>query len=289
MHDALSLTAICTAGALATALAGWSRLLTLALGMAVLALPFVLRFESRGLHGFSALGAAWIFFRTVDYARRRDIPSTGYRIWQVFSPFEVDRVKSAPARIDVRLILTSLGYFAITAVGLYVATRGSWILRWLGGAVFAYASIDAVVRLIVAGYRLVGLELPPLHDRPVLSRTIAEFWGERWNKTVNGFLKRHCFMPLARRGHVILGLAFAFVASTLLHFYFVWASIGLTWGAVMGAFFVLQLPLIGLERLLKVARWPAWAGRAWTITILTCASPLFIEPFLRVLSVPMPP
>ena len=87
---------------------------------------------------------------------------------------------------------------------------------------------------------------------------------------------------MARRGHTELGLALTFVVSGLFHFAFMVPAVGLGWAAMMGAFFVLQLPLLWLERSVGVTRWRAPMARAWTLGLLLVFSPLFTEPVLQI-------
>jgi D-alanyl-lipoteichoic acid acyltransferase DltB (MBOAT superfamily) len=124
--------------------------------------------------------------------------------------------------------------------------------------------------------------VPVLHDVPIRSRTIAEFWSQRWNRVVSTWLRSTLFMPLARRRQPLLGLCAAFAVSVALHAYVAWAAVGggpALWASI---FFAAQVPLIVVERRIGVAGWPAPAARAWTIAWLCLLSPLFTEPVLRV-------
>ena len=85
-------------------------------------------------------------------------------------------------------------------------------------------------------------------------------------------------------GRASAGVAAAFVGSALLHFYFTWAAIGVSWGLVMASFFLLQVPLMLLEQRLGQARWPAPWRRAWTLGCLALTAPLFVEPTLLTLA-----
>jgi hypothetical protein len=50
-----------------------------------------------------------------------------------------------------------------------------------------------------------------------------------------------------------------------------------------GAFFLVQPLFIVVERWMKVRQWRPAARRAWTLTCLTIASPLFVEPALQII------
>jgi hypothetical protein len=50
---------------------------------------------------------------------------------------------------------------------------------------------------------------------------------------------------------------------------------------VWGVFFALQLPIVLVERALRVSQWRAPLARAWTVVVLLGVSPFFVEPVLR--------
>ena len=133
-------------------------------------------------------------------------------------------------------------------------------------------------------YRGCGLRPPIFHQHPILSLSIGEFWGRRWNRIVGSWLFATFYRPLAVRGRSLLGLSAAFVGRALLHWYFTWAAIGFAAGGYMAAFFLVQLPLVWLERRLQQSRWPAPARRLWTLGWLALTSPLFVEPMLDILA-----
>src|SRR5262249_23617594 len=122
---------------------------------------------------------------------------------------------------------------------------------------------------------------PVLHDDPILSRSVQEFWGERWNRIVSAWLAANCLWPLARRRRPLLGLAAAFAASALLHAYLTWAALALPSAMEMGVFFLIQAVIVLFERRVGVPRWPGAAARAWTVATLLLTSPLFVGPFLE--------
>jgi hypothetical protein len=195
-----------------------------------------------------------------------------------------------PPELRVRDGLTSSLYYAVAAVGFVLAYLVApaapsvlrWPLRWLGGIVLLYAAMDALGAGLRFCYALVGWRIPPLHDLPIASRSLGEFWGQRWNLPVSLWLRRVCFMPLARRGHAALGLLAAFAMSALLHFYLTLVAVGWSLALLVGALFVLHGLLIWLERVLGVRRWRPAAGRAWFIVTMLATAPLIVEPLLRV-------
>ena len=97
------------------------------------------------------------------------------------------------------------------------------------------------------------------------------------------WLHRHLYLPLARRGHARIGTAAAFTCSAGFHIWFVLIALGPKMAALMGSFFFLQLGAIAVEARLGIRRWPSPAARAWTLTVLTLSSPLFMEPMLVIM------
>jgi hypothetical protein len=69
----------------------------------------------------------------------------------------------------------------------------------------------------------------------------------------------------------------------LLHYWFVAVALGSRWGLLMASFFALQGVLMVVESRLRQRRWPPIARRIWTICAVGGTSPLFVEPFLRIL------
>ena len=118
----------------------------------------------------------------------------------------------------------------------------------------------------------------------VRARTVAEFWGKRWNRAVGEWLGEFVFAPLARCGHPALGLMSAFVASALVHAWLAAVALGELRAALsIAAYFVVQGGAVLVERRLGVRAWPPAVARAWTALVVAGPSPLGVGPFLRTL------
>jgi alginate O-acetyltransferase complex protein AlgI len=146
------------------------------------------------------------------------------------------------------------------------------------------ACIETVHAAVLIIYRGFGLTFPRINDRPILSTTLAEFWGRRWNRAVSGWLHDNLFVPLARRRRPTLGICAAFAGSTALHFWFAWIPLDVFAGLLMASFFVVHGVGLLLERHIGVHHWGLGARRAWTAAWIAVPSPLFVEPALRLLA-----
>ncbi len=264
------------------------RMLVLLAAAAALVLPFVLPLEPRPVRGFLGIGVAWCFLRQIDLATD-DRPITPIRrALHGSMMMELRRTPRAPRRFDVPSFVRLLVMGAITfasgwviakipsdAKGMLLLARG---LAAVVMSVFSYDGFCAFARLL---WSALGFQLPRLHDDPILSRTVAEFWGERWNRVVGIWLRTHCFMPLARRRHAVLGLVAAFVASSILHVYIAWTALDAQAALMWGIFFMAQIPIFLVERALRVSKWRPALARIWTVGVLLLVSPFFVLPVLR--------
>ena len=151
-------------------------------------------------------------------------------------------------------------------------------LRASVGAVALYVFAEGTERLSLAGAMAVGFEVPSVHRAPALSRTLAEFWGRRWNRLVGIWLREHCYAPVARRGRSQLGALAAFGVSALLHVYPTTLAIGVTPALAIGSFFACQGLLVIAERGLGARRWPKLLGRTYVLVAFAATAPLIVEP-----------
>lgn len=231
------------------------------------------------LIGLGMLG----IFKLLDLLKMRAPLSLRMRLWYANTPFDTRAARRVPRRAPPTLVL-SVGAFTFASVAAAMAIAREpepGPLRWLLGVVFVYCGLDAVTGLVRLGYLMGGMEIPAMHRTPILSRTLMEFWGQRWNRPVHGWLKAHCFDGLARRRLAILGVLAAFVASGALHYFLTVVSTTIWPALAAAAFFIVQAALVWIERRLAVSRWPELAARVWTFSAVVLTSPLLIEGTLQ--------
>lgn len=264
------------------------RAAALAIAGAGQAIPFVLPENWPFLRSLYTLAAFVSLLRLVDLWRDPKSYPLPERLWLLTALFDSRRIRRAEPSLEWQRFAKVAGYVAIMGVGLGLAysidSSGPWRwLRWLGGALFVYAMLDAAARFADAVYRSAGIVIPPQHENPVLARSVSEFWGKRWNINVHDWLRRHCFLPFARNGHPIVGIVAGFLASAILHSWMVYVPLGLYWAIPMGLFFLVQAMLMGIERVFCVRQWPRVLQHGWTVATVLGTSPLFVEPFLQII------
>jgi len=90
----------------------------------------------------------------------------------------------------------------------------------------------------------------PIHKQPWRSRTLAEFWGQRWNRLFGDWTRQVCFRPLRQMPG--LGLIMAFAVSGVMHEFLVnvplWIVFGTNLFGSMCLYFLIQALGIFVER-----------------------------------------
>jgi hypothetical protein len=259
--------------------------------LAGLAAPFVVPPEWVFARFVLALLTALVLGRSLDLALRDHSLSYRGRMWMFVALFDVRRVRRGPGGLDHRELAWLLVHAGLALVGWFGTFEWApqlvgwsyWSCRWAAGLLFCYGLMESVHSTLLILYRAVGIHHVRINVQPIVSTTLVEFWGRRWNRVVAGWLRDYAFWPLARRGHPKLGIAAAFAASTALHFWVSWPPLGVVGGLTMGSFFVAHGAALLLERRLAVVHWPRGGQRAWTVAVLVVTSPLFVEPMLQIL------
>jgi Membrane bound O-acyl transferase family len=272
------------------------RRLAVVLGAFGLGAPYFVDPAAPVLRAAVALDLLWVWLKAIDLARDARTWPVRFRITHMLVIYDLRRDESQrlgrrpELRLDLLSSAVASGVLAWLALHVALFTSAQlpaperWLLRHGAGLLFAYLGVEAALRGFELIYRGVGLRPPGLHDHPILSRSVAEFWGRRWNRVVGRWLFATVYRPLIARGEKRLGLLATFAASALLHFHFTYAAVGLRPGLTMAAFFVLQVPLLWLEKRWGERHWPSPLRRLWTLGWFFLASPLFLWPLLDLLA-----
>lgn len=275
------------------------RLAAMVLCLLGLGWPFFWPAEMSGLRALMTVVALLSVMRALDLATDGSSWDWRHRVWQMIGVVDIRELQRQAGgghawnwAHAIWGLFFLMGAVSMVSVALYVGQQEQhwvWPVRWLCGAAAMYCVPEASQYLIRFVYSGLGYETPPLHREPVLSCSIREFWGERWNLVVHRWLRRHFFWPLARRRRRSLGVVLAFVASASLHAWFIFAAVGWPLAGAMGAFFLLQGLLVVVESKLGwSSRSKGLPARAWALGGVLLPSPLFVEPALQVFSLRYP-
>lgn len=184
----------------------------------------------------------------------------------------------------LRLIF-GLVVLTVAAVGVHDWDNAA---TWLGIAGILLVVHLGYAELLTWFVQRLGYRVRPLFDRPWASRSLAEFWTQRWNVAFVE-MDRALLIPLLRRSLSRRVAAFGvFLISGVLHELAISYPAGDGFGLPM-AYFGIHAVAFSFERgILHVHRWPAWLARTWTISLVLAPLPLlFHEAFRSALIVPL--
>ncbi len=212
------------------------------------------------------------------------------RLWHGLAPFDVADTERVTPALDKKLLLVIVlhaGLALLALLGLLYLPResgiGTNLARLALGITLAYSGMETISESIRLLHLLAGIAVSPMQRSPILAQSIREFWSERWNLPVNGWLESLVFRPMNERFGPGTAVMAAFTVSGLLHGWMFLVAIGIV-GAVMAtAFFVFNGMFVLVETMFRLRQVAEWKRRAWTLGMLGMASPLYIEPGLQVL------
>ncbi|KAL0362883.1 UNVERIFIED_CONTAM: Cell division protein FtsZ1, chloroplastic [Sesamum calycinum] len=143
---------------------------------------------------------------------------------------------------------------------------------------------------------LLGLALEPPSDEPYLATSLREFWGRRWNLTVNSLLRQTVYKPVRSSAAAVVGkdwaalsaVLAAFLVSGLMHELLFWYVSRASPSWEMTMFFVVQGVCVVVEFGLQVAlaekkwRLPWFVSRPLSVGFVVATSFwLFFPPLMR--------
>ena len=265
-------------GRVATARAG------LLIAFALLPLPWFVS-SNYPIRLAFAFAIGFMFTTAVDFAAGRRPEGFWRRVAYVIAfSVLIDPLTARPAargfRADAARRILGVVVFAAVAATLFVAAKGfpapirspSRILSFAALILATADLMTEMARLLSASF---GTSFDPIHERPHRSTTLTEFWSRRWNRMGARWFRQHVFIPL-RSTNVTLAMFALFAVSAAMHVYLIASVVRPSMMLACAAFFLMQPPLVLLERRLQVRRWPAAAGRLWTSGILIALLPLLL-------------
>jgi len=214
-----------------------------------------------------AMAAHLVGFKLLTLPRRR---VALYLAW----PGMDARAFVGPLRPDV-------GACHLVARGCVVAAAGLALLAVpLDGLPRAWLGVAALLMIVHLGafdalaglFRWNGLPVERICPDPWLSRSLAEFWGRRWNRAFHAVALDHVYRPLARRWGPTAAVAAVFLFSGLVHELVVSFPAGGGWGRPT-LYFALHGALVVLEK-----RGLLRPSRGLTLAAVLLPLPLLFHP-----------
>jgi len=194
-----------------------------------------------------------------------------------------DRVKHTPRPIEwvfasAKLLL---GFLFLVFATRYIPAQYPLAISWVGMAGIVFVLHFGTFHLLSCAWRSAGIDAKPLMNWPILSQSVSEYWGRRWNRAFRDLAYRFLFQPLTSRFGARWGLAAGFLFSGIVHDVVISLPAGGGYGlptlffAIQGAAMLFERSsfgkLLGLEK--------GWRGRVFTALAILGPAPLLFHPW----------
>ncbi|MGQ0793795.1 MAG: MBOAT family protein [Deltaproteobacteria bacterium] len=112
---------------------------------------------------------------------------------------------------------TLAGGLLLWIIAPMIPTDERLIVGWTGSAGLLLLTFFGAFHLNALLWRYFGVNARHIMRSPLLARSLAEFWGERWNLAVHGLLSNFVFRPVARWFGVNPAVFASFLVSGFAH------------------------------------------------------------------------
>lgn len=170
---------------------------------------------------------------------------------------------------------TAFGVALLWLVARHVPLQHGLIRGWIGLFGLIFLLHFGGFHLIALFWQAMGINAEPIMAKPILSKTLSEFWGKRWNLGFRQLAHDLIFRPLHRGVGVAAAGFLVFVASGLIHDLVISVPARGGYGLPTG-YFVLQGLGVALERSALSRRFGLQEGpTAWLFMLIVAAAPAF--------------
>mmetsp|Transcript_43611 Transcript_43611/g.69757 ORF Transcript_43611/g.69757 Transcript_43611/m.69757 type:complete len:312 (-) Transcript_43611:16-951(-) len=192
-------------------------------------------------------------------------------------------------RYIIGLVTSTIGLCSSIAVIYYsklLEQSQQRVAIAVAGGCYALFSLDVFGRVLQLVFIPFGLELPDLNRCPLVSTTLREFWGKRWDTVIQEILQHYIYVPLRHRSvsHPVAVFC-TFAASGLIHVWpLIFAGLGLWSFLSVMCYFISQCLLLYVEESIKVPTWSsAILKNSWVLIAAGVPLPLIVDPTLSLM------
>ena len=181
---------------------------------------------------------------------------------------------------------TILGILLLWAIARRIPAEQPLLQGWIGLFGVIFLLHFGSFHLIALFWQTMGIDAQPIMSKPILSRSLSEFWGKRWNLGFRQLAHEFIFRPLQRRAGVAAAGLLVFIVSGLIHDLVISVPARGGYGlptayfAVQGLGVLFERSEVGLR--LGIQKQRGWRARAFAIVVTAApAFWLFHPPFVR--------
>lgn len=253
------------------------------INMTLFAMKAVVTVESR-MSGKTRLGlVGWFGFAGMWFGMR---PSLFARVPRAARDGARDLLWLGAKRFVMGVVFVIVARFAWVASAGYMPDTGRRVLATailLPG--LSLMLHFGVLNMQAALWRYAGADCKSLFRAPLLSTSLVEFWGRRWNLAFSEMTSLAVFRPLRGRLGNRMATTAAFLFSGLLHELAISVPVNAGFGLPL-LYFALHGVAMSMEqrwqRTGKPIEATGWRGRLWTMAWILIPLPmLFHWPFLN--------
>jgi alginate O-acetyltransferase complex protein AlgI len=243
------------------------------------------------------IGCKWLCFRKALARGMNASPGRTFGFLFAWIGMDADRffAKANPANkprarefalAALKILLGALLFWMATPRALAI---NPLLAGWTGMVGLILVLHFGLFHLLSLAWRTAGVDAAPLMRAPLLSRSLGEFWGERWNTAFNCLAAKFLFRPLHRAAGARIATMIVFLASGLVHELVISVPARGGYG-LPTLYFLLQGAGVLFEHT-RLARRLGINGafRGWLFTVIVAAGPafwLFHPPFIRTVILP---
>ena len=182
-----------------------------------------------------------------------------------------------PRMLEVAFVVLKILFGSVL---IWFATRRALALNpllagWTGLVGLVFVLHFGLFHLLALAWRAVGIHVTPLMHAPLLSRSLGEFWGKRWNTAFNQLAAQFLFRPMHRAIGTRTATMFVFLVSGLVHDLVISVPARGGYG-LPTLYFLLQGAGALFERTTIARRIGIDRGfRGWLFTLIITAGPAF--------------
>jgi hypothetical protein len=182
---------------------------------------------------------------------------------------------------------TAFGIVLLWWIARRVPEQHALVRGWIGLLGLIFLLHFGTFHLIALFWQACGVAAQPIMSKPILSKTLSEFWGKRWNLGFRQLAYELIFRPLYKRIGVAAASLLVFLVSGMIHDLVISLPARGGYGLPTG-YFILQGLGVTLEKSGLGKSWGLQKGLAgWFFMLTVTAAPafwLFHPPFvLRVI------
>jgi hypothetical protein len=178
---------------------------------------------------------------------------------------------------------TAVGIELLWAVTRRIPSEYSLLRGWTGMLGLIFLLHFGSFHLISLFWQAVGIDAQPIMAKPILSQSLADFWGKRWNLGFRQLAYEFIFRPAQKHLGVTAAGLLVFLASGLIHDLVISVPARGGYG-LPTAYFLLQGVGVIFERSVfgrRIGLQKALTGRIFAVTVTAApAFWLFHPPFV---------